>query len=163
MFWQRAVFINLAVSVGASVVTTFLVLFLLSASNTNTSAQPPAGTAEGLLTSAQQAVQQAALPGTSPATGQASALQMCKSHMEKLCAKETSASNQIECLQEHFNQVSEACHARLQAGRDSFAPCQDDITRFCAEAGYGGGRMMNCLRGAGAKLSISCARFVRRS
>jgi hypothetical protein len=156
------IFLNIGVGACSSIVTTFVVLFSLSLAGTSVSTPQPTGGTEGLLFSAQQTVQQAGLPGRPFATGQGSVVQICKSDTERFCAKRASDADQIACLQDHFDEVSEACHKQLQDRRDHFAPCKNDIARFCAQTGYGGGRMEKCLREAGAKLSQSCARLVKR-
>jgi hypothetical protein len=150
------IFLNIGVGACSSIVTTFLVLYLLSISATSAPLSQPTGAAEGLLASAQQVVQQT----KSPAAGLGTVLQFCRSDAGKFCAQKTTASEQLECLHDHFDEVSSACGKLLQKMRDSFAPCKADIDKFCATAGYGGGRMIACLQAQSSQLSAACAKRV---
>jgi Cysteine rich repeat len=139
------------------IIFTLLVLFLLSVSGTSASSPQPASTATGLLAGAKQTVQQE----FQPAAGLGNPVQICQSDVSKFCAKEVSQDEKVECLQDHFGEVSSACHARLQKTRDSFAPCKKEIGAYCMKAGYGGGKMLNCLRAQASRLSSACAERVK--
>ena len=95
-----------------------------------------------------------------PARTVLSVIQICRDDIERLCGNDNSGPAANQCLQDHFTEVSHRCHEMLQAMRDNFAPCKDEIAQYCVNVGYGGGRMMKCLGENRARLSEACLKII---
>jgi Cysteine rich repeat len=144
--------ITVGASVVASILTTVLTVFVLSESGASAGPSPPPAFVPAL---AEQAPRAAPVFGVPPPD--------CAADLMKFCAEEEANDKEMSCLQMHYDQASPACRTRLQAIRENrFAACKEDIAKFCASAAYGGGRMENCLREAGSKLSQNCAHSIRQ-
>ncbi len=154
MSQRHVILISLIVSVCTWFVMTGLAAGLIAASGT-AAPSAPSGAVTELLANAKQAVQQVASPAVAPAA----ALQFCRSDADKFCPQKKGAELS-ECLQDHFDEVSAACHTFLQKSRDNLTACKDEIGKYCATAGYGGGRMVNCLKEHMSKLSSACAKII---
>ena len=92
----------------------------------------------------------------------------CTPDIEKFCkdAKDGMAGS-VKCLNEHQAELSEACkkhretlRAQLQANRQAglklVRACKSDIDKFCKGVKPGGGRVADCLKKNGSKLSAPC-------
>ena len=151
----RMAFLCLAVGLAASLVT-FIVArhYFLPQQSAGAAANPmlsvpPPYTAHQNLAALSQ-----------PAQTRASVEKICESDIAKICSNDKS-NIPTECLQDHFNEVSPSCRKSLQATRDTFQPCESQIVQYCSNAGYGGGRMLKCLRQNEPHLSEACARAIQ--
>ena len=143
-----------AVSLASSVMTTAVALHYFVPqypAATSASAPLPASPAFTALQSF------AAVP--QPAQAPALEIKICDGDIAKFCGNDTKKPS-MECLQDHFDEVSLSCHKALEIRRDRFIPCKDEIAHYCANAGYGTGRMANCLRQNKSHLSGACTRAV---
>jgi hypothetical protein len=156
----QIIFLSVGVSVCTCLVMGGLAWVLLPSLASNTSVSLPAGTIFG---GGPQISQQAALPTTPPADVEpAPTLKICKSDVEKLCADQKTDSDQAHCLHAHFDQVAANCHAHLEKMRNSLPACKSEMHDYCEATGYGGGRMVECLRTHLSKLSSACAALISR-
>ncbi len=64
------------------------------------------------------------------------------------------------CLNQHQDELSPACKARLDAakeeGKEVAEACKDDVQKQCQGVKRGGGRIMQCLRSHQGALSNKC-------
>jgi hypothetical protein len=64
------------------------------------------------------------------------------------------------CLNQHQDELSPACKARLDAakeeGREVAEACKEDAQKHCQDVKRGGGRIMQCLRNHQGELSNKC-------
>jgi hypothetical protein len=91
---------------------------------------------------------------------EASSNEPCKADMEKFC-KDAKAANggKMQCMKEHEKDLSEACKARMEAGRQQMMkknPCMADMQKFCKGIKPGGGRLMDCMKQHEADCSDAC-------
>ncbi|HXX81072.1 MAG TPA: cysteine rich repeat-containing protein [Thermodesulfovibrionales bacterium] len=85
----------------------------------------------------------------------------CAQDVQKFCpGVEPGGGRIMKCLHEHAGEVSDACKARLQQGKDQvkdkLQSCKDDAQKFCKGIQPGGGRIMECLKSHQSELSPAC-------
>lgn len=85
----------------------------------------------------------------------------CFNDLQKYCADKNSVQEKDACLQDHFEKIEiKACYEKLKIVRDSFEPCEQDLKKHCDSVGFGGGRIINCLRNNLAQLTVKCKKRV---
>ena len=89
----------------------------------------------------------------------------CLADIKRLCPSATPGTPAArQCIQNNFQQLSDACKARLGGAgrggqrniRQMLAACQDDLKKFCKDVQPGGGRFAACLHGHEAELAGAC-------
>jgi hypothetical protein len=94
-------------------------------------------------------------------TGSADAADPCGPDVKKFCSGVAKGKGRIaQCLDEHQDQLSDACRAlRDKSGPSSAKPrsgCQADVAQFCKGIKKGGGRVTKCLDEHADQLSATC-------
>jgi hypothetical protein len=92
----------------------------------------------------------------------------CEEDAKKLCPDAKPGSGAIrKCLEEHRDQLSEACRQRISQSRGRrqgypprFQGCEADLDKYCKETPPGGGRLLNCLREHEKDLSEECKKGI---
>jgi len=85
----------------------------------------------------------------------------CAQDAKKLCpGVEPGGGRIMKCLHEHEGQLSDACKANIQKGKDELKgklqSCKDDAQKFCKGIQPGGGKVMECLKSHQSELSPAC-------
>lgn len=85
----------------------------------------------------------------------------CYDDVQKLCKSETPGKGHIwNCLQEHENQLSDACRAHREGLKEKHKAfmdaCKADMQSYCKDQKPGRGQKIRCLRQNKDKLSDAC-------
>ena len=92
----------------------------------------------------------------------------CAADVQKFCASVQPGGGRImECLKAHEADLSPACKARDEKGKERreerkeameaiHAACKDDVAKLCGSVEQGGGRVMRCLHDNKDKVSATC-------
>ena len=81
----------------------------------------------------------------------------CATDIRKHCVDIQPGEGRVSaCVKEHFNDLSDACKARLARTAAVAKACSPDVKKHCASAGRGRGRIATCLKDALADLSDTC-------
>jgi hypothetical protein len=87
-------------------------------------------------------------------------MEACKADMDKLCPDvKGGPGEKLRCLKEHDKDLSEACKAKMAAGKQEMMkknPCLADMQKFCKDVKPGEGRVMDCMKAHEAEFSEGC-------
>ena len=85
----------------------------------------------------------------------------CFEDRQKFCNDvQPGAGRLYECLEEHEDQLSNACKQHVNAMSEKFSQfadaCRNDLAKYCPQVKPGEGRGLACLRGNEDKLTEAC-------
>lgn len=80
----------------------------------------------------------------------------CSFDEAKLCSHLSTALARDACLFDNIDKVSKECRLSLNQTILSFDNCSTEIKNHCSTAGFGGGRMLKCLKENSENLSELC-------
>lgn len=81
----------------------------------------------------------------------------CAADVKTHCANVQPGQGRINaCVKAHFNDLSDACKARLTRTAAVREACASDIKKQCANVRRGGGRLTACLKDSLANLDEGC-------
>jgi len=81
----------------------------------------------------------------------------CAADVKTHCAGVQPGQGRINaCVKSHFNDLSDACKARLARTAAIREACASDIKKQCANVRRGGGRLATCLKDSLANLDEGC-------
>ena len=99
---------------------------------------------------------------TKEAPYQQSVEQVCKSDLEKYCAKVKPGQDRIKrCFAAHQDKLTLDCRMLLQSPEESARTCKGDVAKFCAEIKPGDGRVLDCLEAKREQLTPECRSVVK--
>jgi hypothetical protein len=88
----------------------------------------------------------------------------CKHDVEAFCADVQLGGGRIyKCLNEHKDEISNTCKARLADLRASGGECKEDIEKFCASVPKAKGMLAKCLTEHHDELSEGCKALSARA
>jgi hypothetical protein len=102
----------------------------------------------------------ASAPPVPVGAGAFSASSACAKDEERFCANVADGNALDACLQDHFAEVSQTCHEKLNVVRVLYKPCEADIAKYCPNAHFGGNRMIRCLKAYEENLSGECVAVI---
>ena len=88
--------------------------------------------------------------------------QVCKSDLEKYCAKIEPGQGRIErCFAAHHDQLTLDCRMLIQSPEESARTCKGDAAKFCAGVKPGDSRILDCLEANREQLTPECRSVVK--
>jgi len=120
-------------------------------------AAPPAPSSAGAATAPASSVVQSPMKAKKP-KGSA-----CKADRERLCAGVSGRDARRACLVEHRDALSATCRKVIDKAEAERRDCSADSERLCSEVKPGYGRVMACLIGRKADVSVACRAHVDAS
>ncbi len=85
----------------------------------------------------------------------------CKEDQEKFCKGIQEGGGRVyNCLKQHMSELNKDCAAKVVGAEDQFfkmqKACGEDRNKFCKDVQPGGGRILQCLQGHQADLTVGC-------
>lgn len=88
--------------------------------------------------------------------------QICKSDVEKYCAKVDPGQGRMkQCFDTHKDKLTLDCRMLMQSPEESARTCQGDVAKFCAKVKPGDGRILDCLEAKREQLTPECRSVVK--
>ena len=88
--------------------------------------------------------------------------QVCKTDLEKYCAKVKPGQDRIKrCFATHQDKLTLDCRMLFQSPEESARTCKGDVARFCAQVKPGDGRVLACLEANREQLTPECRSVVK--
>ena len=88
--------------------------------------------------------------------------QVCKSDVEKYCAKvEPGQGRMKQCFDAHKDKLTLDCRMLMQSPEESARTCEGDVAKFCAKVKPGDGRILDCLEAKREQLTPECRSVVK--
>jgi Cysteine rich repeat len=129
-----------------------------------TTAKPDAGPPKAEAKPAEAKPAEAAPGAAAAAPAGVKADSPCKQDVEAFCAGVQPGGGRIyQCLNEHKDEISSTCKARLADLRATGGECKEDIEKFCAAVPHTKGMLAKCLTEHHDELSEGCKALSSRA